>query len=371
MPLLAMVDGVRTVSTLLSDEQWQSLRTDVRAGRCSVRLPYCGVVAYLRTSKLGVRHFAHRAASDCASHSAETGQHLYAKNIIVQAARAAGWDAEPEARGEGWVADVLATGGMSKFAFEVQWSAQTRDQFEHRQHRYAADRVHGVWFTRYERSVPLPRRDLPVFHTAFAADSVTTVVNGTAMPLADAVIGLLTGRIGFRTHVATGQPAITQVSCFEYPCYRCSGVSLFWEVEREVIDGPCGTRAEIRHALIWAQDRPEARPDVRRRVAMEAGRLGVPLANLGSRYSATARGSYTAFSCPSCNALFGDWYLREYVMEARAEDAFLLVTFPGGGGRIEQPHWCRDAGQGQCVDREQAAALTGGPDLAPATHRHR
>ncbi|WP_346535479.1 hypothetical protein [Micromonospora sp. DPT] len=255
-----------------------------------MRLPYCGAVAYLRTSKLGVRHFAHRAASDCASHPAETGQHLYAKNIIVQAARAAGWDAEPEARGDGWVADVLASRGASRFAFEVQWSAQTRDQFEHRQQRYAADRVHGVWFTRYERSVPLPRRDLPVFHTALAADSVTTVVNGTAMPLADAVISLLTGRIDFRTHVATGQPAITQVSCFEYPCYRCGGVSLFWEVEREIIDGPCGTRAEIRHALIWAQDRPEARPDVRRRVAMEADRLGVPLANLGSRHSATAAG---------------------------------------------------------------------------------
>ncbi|MGC4855087.1 ThiF family adenylyltransferase [Micromonospora sp. DT4] len=51
-----------------------------------------------------------------------------------------------------------------------------------------------MWFSRCERSVPLPSRDLPVFRTAFAADSVTTVVNGTAMPLADAVIGLLTGR---------------------------------------------------------------------------------------------------------------------------------------------------------------------------------
>jgi hypothetical protein len=142
--------------------------------------------------------------------------------------------------------------------------------------------------------VPLPRRDLPVFHTAFTADSVTAVVNGTGMPLADAVIGLLTGRIDFCDQVANGRPAIAQVSCFEYPCYRCGGVSLFWEVDREIIDGPCGTTAEIRHALIWAQDRPEAQPDVRRRVAVEADRLGVPLPNLGSRYSATARSSYTS-----------------------------------------------------------------------------
>ncbi|MFI7590232.1 ThiF family adenylyltransferase [Micromonospora sp. NPDC049359] len=112
----------------------------------------------------------------------------------MRAARTAGWDAEPEAREDGWVADVLASRGTSRLAFEVQWSAQTRDRFEHGQQRYAADGVHGVWFARYERSVPLPRRDLPVFCTAFAADSVTTVVNGTAMPLADAVIGLLTGR---------------------------------------------------------------------------------------------------------------------------------------------------------------------------------
>jgi hypothetical protein len=172
------------------------------------------------------------------------------------------------------------------------------------------------------------------------------------MPLTDTVTGLLTGRIDFRDHVATGQPAIIEVSCFEYPCYRCNAISLFWEVEREIIGGPCGTRAEIRHALIWAQDRPEARADVRRRVAEEANRLGVPVANLGPRYSATAGDSYTACSCPACNALFGDWYLREYMMEARTDDALLLVTLPCGSHRIEKRHWCRDTGQGQCVVRE-------------------
>src|SRR5437763_16616897 len=100
-------------------------------------------------------------------------------------------------------------------------------------------------------------------------------------------------------------------------------------------------------------------------VAAEADRLGVPVANLGRRFRATAQGSYTAFSCPSCDALFGDWYLREYVMDARVDDAFLLVTFPGGSARIEEPHWCRVAGQGQCIDHEHAA-LTGGRDFVPA-----
>lgn len=60
MPALALVDGLRAVSTLLSDEDWQSLQIQARAGRRSVLLPYCGLPGYLRTSKLGIRHFAHK-----------------------------------------------------------------------------------------------------------------------------------------------------------------------------------------------------------------------------------------------------------------------------------------------------------------------
>src|SRR3989440_7775689 len=79
-----------------------------------------------------------------------------------------------------------------------------------------------------------------------------TTVNGTAVPLADAATRLLAGRIDFRDHVATGKPATVEVSCFEYPCYSCDATSLIWEVNRETIQGPCGTTGEIRHASIWA-----------------------------------------------------------------------------------------------------------------------
>ena len=346
-----MVDGVRTVSTLLSDQEWKTLQADARAGRRSVVLPYCGTRAYLRTSKLGVRHFAHMAVGDCPSHPKESGQHLYAKNIIMQAARVAGWDAETEVLGSGWVADVLASSGARRVAFEVQWSAQTLAEFERRHARYAADGIRCAWFTRHERSVPPPRRDLPVFHMNFSESSVTAVVNATTMTLAEAVTSLLGGRIGFRDHVATGRHATMEVECFEYGCYRCNAISMTWEVAREVLEGPCGTTAEIRHGSLWATDRPEAGPEVRRRVAAEAKRLGVSLANLGSRYSNTAGGTYTAFSCPRCGALFGDWFLRNHMMESRSEDAYLIVTIPGAHDRIPAPHWCVNSGNGQCVDR--------------------
>jgi len=351
MPLLAIVDGVPTISTLLSDEEWRTLQADVRTQRRSVVLPRCGSPAYLRTSKLGVRHFAHRSAGDCLSHPKETGYHLYAKNVILQAAQAAGWNAETEAWANGWIADVLASDGARKVAFEIQWSAQTREEFERRQARYAADGVRCAWFARHERSVPfLPRRDLPVFHTTFSDGDFTVVVNGTAMSLADTVTALLNCMIGFREHVAAGHPATMEVACYEYPCYRCNAVSMTWEVEREILTGPCGTVAKVGHGSLWAKERLEANIEVRRHVAAEARRLGSPVANLGSRYSQTASSSYTAFSCPACSALFGDWYLREYMLEARAEEAYTVIGFMGGRHKIPLAHWCIDGGSGLCLE---------------------
>ena len=86
-------------------------------------------------------------------------------------------------------------------------------------------------------------------------------------------------------------------------------------------------------------------------MAAEANRLGIPVANLGRRFSRTAGASYTAFSCPSCRALFGDWFLRDYIIEARSIDASFFSRFPGDRDRIPASHWCLDSGSGQCVSR--------------------
>jgi competence protein CoiA len=350
MPLLALVDGLRTVSTLLSDDEWQSLKVDVHAGWRSVVLPYCGLPGYLRTSKLGVRHFAHKSAGDCSSHPGETGQHLRAKGIAVEGARAAGWQAEPEVRGDGWIADVFAVGGARKVALEIQWSAQRPDEFERRQARYAADGIRCAWFTRHERSVLPPQHDLPVFHLAVTDDNVTTTIGDINMPLADAVTALLSGRISYRDHVSTGQPATIRVMCFKHPCNRCSAVSMVWEVECETITGPCGTIAEHQQeGTIWGDERPETDTDIRHRAFAEARILGLPPATLGSRYSKTYGGSYVAFGCPRCRTLIGDWFLRTFMLEERNLDNFTVVTLPGSRRSIEAPHWCIDRGQGKCV----------------------
>lgn len=357
VPLLGLVDGSRTVSSLLSDEEWQSLKADVRAGRRQVLLPYCGLPGYLRTSKLGVRHFAHKSAGDCASHPSETGQHLRAKSIIVAAAQAAGWEAEPEVRGSNWVADVLAVQGARRVAFEVQWSAQPRDEYERRQARYKADGVRCAWFSRHERSIAPPSAAVPVFHMSVSDEAVTTSIGDAEMPLADAVTALLNGRIRYRDHVSNGQPATMSVTCFKHPCYRCESTSIVWAVDGETIVGPCGTTAEHREdGNIWGDEKAEAALEVRRAVLAEARRLGVPPATLGRRYSKTVGDFYVAFACPRCNALFGDYFLRDFMLEERMCGHVNGITLPGTRREIQGPHWCIDVGRGHCAASAPSAA---------------
>lgn len=94
MPLVAVVDGERVVSTLLSSADWSVLKDDVRAKRRTVTLP-CGYAGHAKTSRLGTPYFAHNPGGDGCS-AGETAEHLLAKAIIVRAATEAGWTAEPE-----------------------------------------------------------------------------------------------------------------------------------------------------------------------------------------------------------------------------------------------------------------------------------
>ncbi len=118
--------------------------------------PVCMEETFCRT-----RHFVHQRANGC-SGSGETFQHLWAKAEVLHACADAGWQASTEVSGDGWRADVLASRGSARVAFEVQWSSQDEDAFGFRQKRYAVDGIRGCWLFRGE--VPSPaQRELPIF----------------------------------------------------------------------------------------------------------------------------------------------------------------------------------------------------------------
>lgn len=132
----------------LSDSAWNALKADNKQRR-HLRLPCCGAGVVLRRSRLGMPHFVHKAVAACTAEP-ETEAHLRLKQLVVEAARAHGWEAQTEATGqtpggEPWRADVLACKGQAWVAVEVQWSRQSDRETMRRQDRYRLSGVRGLW----------------------------------------------------------------------------------------------------------------------------------------------------------------------------------------------------------------------------------
>ncbi|PIL39205.1 hypothetical protein CR103_14050 [Massilia psychrophila] len=129
----------------------------------------CGAGVTLKTSKLGTKYFAHKQRGPCAT-APETAEHLLAKRIIVDGIRRTDWTPLPEQSGDSpgfgsWVADVLASKDPTKIAFEVQWSPQTAAETAHRQERYKAAKVRGLWLF-HQADLPISR-STPAFNLFF------------------------------------------------------------------------------------------------------------------------------------------------------------------------------------------------------------
>ncbi|MEH0110654.1 hypothetical protein V6N00_13165 [Tersicoccus sp. MR15.9] len=357
MPLVGLVNGKRVASTDLSADEFDALKADVRAKRRVLTLP-CGLPGHGKVSKLGTQYFVHNPGGDGCS-ARETPEHLLAKSIIVKAARAAGYDAEPEVRGhtdvdgvaEEWIADVMVTNRHGhRIVFEVQWSRQDEQAYRARTARYAAaDISRTAWFARRADHLPPAGKEIPIFDLRIEGTDAEVAIGGKVMPLADAVHGLLTGRIQHRTHLADTGPSRTELIVVGDDCYRCKREFAVWDVQQTIVTGRCGVeaRSAFRPSL-FAPDRPESDPVVRAAAAAQADAMGLRLARLDTRTSKTSGGAYLGFVCPWCNQLSGDFFIDQLVRDARIYGDPKIITVTTATTAVKHPHWCVGGAAGPC-----------------------
>ncbi|MDX6453836.1 MAG: hypothetical protein QOH16_3885 [Gaiellaceae bacterium] len=336
MPLRALINGRDLVAPLLDDAEWDSLRADIKAKRVALSLPCCEATAFARVSKLGTRHFFHRRANGC-SGAGETFQHLWAKTEIVRACADAGWDAQTEVAGNGWRADVLATRGSARVAFEVQWSPQDQQTCRLRQERYSADGIRGCWL--YRGDTPNPAvRELPIFRLVPDKETVALVdFAGQQHSVREFVTLLLGGKIRYSATVS----ANLRVSFVDYACWKCKLPAHIYYAQQL---SRCG------HSLGWDpadqwQDADVFDPAVLRLVkqwlAREGSGAGIRLGAIKKRYSKTVEQRYLSFGCPHCDAIFGNFFIRNDLLDAVLDDYHVARIETEGqatGGR--QRHWC-------------------------------
>jgi hypothetical protein len=271
----------------------------------------------------------------------ETFQHLKAKSDIVRACMRAGYQATTEIVGEGWRADVLASRGETRIAFEVQWSFLRLDECEARQARYQQAGVRGCWFFRtppFELRARA-RRDLPLFHLVANADSTFSVeLNEHLFGLSDFVLMLLSGRVRFCAEATARHMQEVTACCFDLPCPRCGVRSCVYAIA-STRRADCGFRFRDSNsqALLFHRDVRDAYA----RFKHTATGSVLPLAEVKMR----EEGQFSQ-GCVRCDRAFAtEDILYEYAQRARHAEEEWIATFTTQIAnrdvqRVRAAHWC-------------------------------
>jgi hypothetical protein len=356
MPLVAFLDGERIESYLATDQHWDLLKNEYRNKSLTM---VCGLPGVPRKSKLGLKHFAHKAGVKCGLVEcwSESPQHRAAKAIIARAAADAGWQVNVECRGEGraWVADVLAEKDGRRIAFEVQWSRQDAEEFSRRQERYAADHVECFWYVHRRNRDEAKRAGVP--HLVFESDGAPFDVmaekafqEAAGVELREHVSAFLGGL--YRARVQARITSVT-IQHLHDRCWACQRRSTIWRISGASVQSRCQQTADFirTDSPLWPAERIESL--VASDVAAVLGKCSLPpMAPLRMHYSKKTGQTSLAYGCAHCKkGFFGDGFLvMEYDWEAIAVPA--TARIPLADNILIQVHLCRDKGLGLCSQEQ-------------------
>ena len=350
MPLAANVDGVRTIASFLSDDEWQR----VRSQKPAISFACCEARGFPRVSKLGTRHFVHvrRQQTQACNWQPESPGHLHLKEVIAKACRAAGYTTDVEVSGTDWRADVMASRGRARIAFEIQLSRLTHCEMLERQRRYARDGVRGCWFYRVHRDRDgdaldnyRTNHELPAF--GLSDDEIAVWFDydhEEPVPIAEAVSMLLCGKIKFCENETSVPNRI--IEFLRTTCYRCNRPTDFY-----FLHPPLSRCGHFMCSFDYDPLEEAACVRIGRFVRQLAEQMDfkVFVAMPRIRRAASSQREYVTFGCYWCDALLG----REYILSLIPEPVGSRIEWSSAVrslGKFEMPlvslfrqrspHWC-------------------------------
>lgn len=294
-----------------------------------------------------------------------TTDHAAIQRAVVSACAGAGFDAKEEFRGSGWRADILATRGSFRVAFEIQLSAQTLARTLERQVRYREDGIECCWL--FERPIPKlkdERPDLPVFYAAKEGEGDYRVClsDRKEMPLAMFVRAWLHREIRFCEIARAADSQRTRINFFESQCWKCHAWNhIYWaDVEMRAMCNAIARPFENAWDSSKFEYRPEVIRAVRRFLETDEGRR-LRVGDIKMRHSKTVGNAYVSFGCYKCDSIFGDFYVCEEQQFAALDNdcvAFFMedirLSLPSA---LPFPHWCH-VETGSYCDGTPALATT-------------
>jgi len=228
--------GETLLAFKLTGDEWEALR----AHRADIELADGCACGSLRRLHTGYKTFVHERDSGCSwtdreDHESESPEHETGKVVIERACGRAGWMAEvespgppiePGSRTRKWWADVLASKGRVRIAFEVQWSTQTLARTWERQERYRGDGVRGCWFFRNPPpGSEVPDETCPMFPLELINvdnEEYAVMIGDRRVSLGQGVEDLLAGKVRLCQEVTTLWWEDARLTFAPARCPRCA-----------------------------------------------------------------------------------------------------------------------------------------------------
>ncbi|MBD1921389.1 hypothetical protein H6F77_09835 [Microcoleus sp. FACHB-831] len=339
MPLTAWIDDEKVLAPLVSDEDWEAWKNqrDIK-----ISLACCKSSGFLRNSKLGTKHFVHKCKTGC-NWKPETQEHLLAKSEIVKACLEAGYEADTEVSGLDWRADVLASKGKVKIAFEIQWSPQTLQLTQERQTKYKRDEIRGCWLF---RKLPSSKasKELPMFELAlnsnnkFVVHIPTQDINNKRslslenISLSEFIKSLLSKKIKFCESYVSIKEQITYLSFFSVKCSQCNKPYHVYMVQETFIVSKslCGIDVNIPHYSNYGKKLCLDKPFVFASEIVNFARFiskenkNINMGEIKSRYKHNKWNNWLSFGCHWCDAILP--YHPDYYNKCKTKHYSYLCT---------------------------------------------
>ncbi|MHA7191087.1 competence protein CoiA family protein [Arthrobacter sp. MDT2-16] len=199
MAVIAQLDGKRIDALSLAEDDWFGLKES--DDRKRLAMPICGIRAVAK-NRGPTQFFSHYRVTECGvDHGGESSQHQAMKAAIAHAIDLVpGWSAEiehPHPSRE-WIIDIMAVSddGRKRFAFEVQLSGQTPEEYQRRSQRYFDSGYMPVWLI--ARDLEYSEIKVPTLTTGFGktSDIPDSAVDLLRLPVSSSNLDLRVSGLG-------------------------------------------------------------------------------------------------------------------------------------------------------------------------------
>ena len=155
---------------------------------------------------------------------------------------------------------------------------------------------------------------------------------------------LLDGKIKFSNRMKSKSIQNISINIFETKCWKCGTIQHSYFLG-ESIKSKCGLDIFLENSMWDDGDNLKYNKQIIEAVnKFSKTKEGshIKLGQIKKRYSKTIDAFYHSFGCYKCDAIFGDWYLHQEIMEIQMSSNFFELII-----NIELPeivnkneHWC-------------------------------